>query len=174
MGITGKMWAHQHYDIQPDILSFGKKTQVCGILANKEKFDKVENNVFIESSRLNSTFGGNYVDFLRLKLIMEVYENENIVENARIQGEYLLQKIKKLQQEFPEIITNARGIGLWCSFDFPTAEIRTTFIKKCFESKLILLVCGDTSIRFRPHLNVSKSFIDECFEIIHANIIGII
>ncbi|WP_257094458.1 aminotransferase class III-fold pyridoxal phosphate-dependent enzyme [Sphingobacterium sp. E70] len=57
LGITGKMWAYQHYDIIPDVLAFGKKAQVCGILASKEKFDQVEHHVFKESSRINSTFG---------------------------------------------------------------------------------------------------------------------
>ncbi len=66
----------------PDVISFGKKTQVCGILANKEKLDQIPNNVFKESSRINSTFGGNYIDMLRFKLILEVIEQEKLVENA--------------------------------------------------------------------------------------------
>ena len=57
IGLTGKMWAHQHY-VEPDAISFGKKTQVCGFLAGR-KFDEVKENVFNISGRLNSTFGGN-------------------------------------------------------------------------------------------------------------------
>ena len=58
VGITGKMWAHQLFDSSaPDIISFGKKTQVCGIFASC-RIDEVENHVFKESSRLNSTWGG--------------------------------------------------------------------------------------------------------------------
>jgi L-lysine 6-transaminase len=69
---------------------FRKKAQVCGVLANKEKFDEVPNNVFRESSRINSTFGGNFIDMLRFQLVMEVIEKENLVENARVVGEFLL------------------------------------------------------------------------------------
>src|SRR5690606_41138147 len=83
IALTGKMWGFQNYDIIPDIISFGKKTQVCGILANKEKMDQVPNNVFHESSRINSTFGGNLIDMLRFKLILEVIEQENLLENVK-------------------------------------------------------------------------------------------
>lgn len=75
---------------------FREKTQVCGILANKEKFDEVPDNVFHESSRINSTFGGNFIDMLRFQLVMEVIEKENLVENARVMGDYLLEGLKAL------------------------------------------------------------------------------
>lgn len=165
MGITGEMWAWQHYGIVPDVMAFGKKAQVCGILANKEKLDKIDKNVFRESSRINSTFGGNFIDMMRFKLILEVIEKENLVENARVVGEYLLAEIQKLENDFPQI-TNARGKGLWCAFDLPSDEERTAFWKKAFENKLLLLMCGVQSIRFRPHLNVSKQEIDDSIAII--------
>lgn len=109
IGITGKMWAFQHFTAKPDIISFGKKTQVCGVLANKEKFDEIPQNVFRESSRINSTFGGNFIDMLRLQLVLEIIEQENLVENARIVGEHLLSKLQELSQKFPERISNPRG-----------------------------------------------------------------
>ena len=112
IGMTGKMWAFQHLDIIPDVITFGKKTQVCGILANKEKLDEVEHHVFIESSRINSTFGGNFIDMLRFQLVLEIIENENLVENSRIVGEFLLDGLKKLAQKYPDHISAARGKGL--------------------------------------------------------------
>src|SRR5690606_25822769 len=87
MGMTGNMWAWQHYGVVPDVMSFGKKAQVSGILANKEKLDQVDKNVFKESSRINSTFGGNFIDMMRFKLILEVIEKENLVENSRVMGD---------------------------------------------------------------------------------------
>jgi L-lysine 6-transaminase len=63
-------------------------------LANKEKFDEIPNNVFRESSRINSTFGGNFIDMLRFQLVMEVIEKENLVENARVVGDFLLEALK--------------------------------------------------------------------------------
>ena len=154
--MTGKMWAFQHLDIIPDVITFGKKTQVCGILANKEKLDEVEHHVFIESSRINSTFGGNFIDMLRFQLVLEVIEKENLVENARIVGDYLLEQLQKLQQQFPDKVSNARGRGLMCAIDLPNGSARDKVRELLYDDDLIILACGDQSIRFRPHLNVSK------------------
>src|SRR5699024_2249939 len=79
IGLTGKFWAHEHY-VKPDILAFGKKAQVCGILAS-ERVDEVENNCFHVSSRINSTWGGNLVDMVRSARILEVIEEEDLVDN---------------------------------------------------------------------------------------------
>lgn len=156
IGITGKMWAFEHFTAKPDIISFGKKTQVCGVLANKAKFDEVPNNVFRESSRINSTFGGNFIDMCRLKLILEVIENENLCENAKIVGDYLLNGLKNLEHQYPEKISAARGRGLMCAIDLPSGEERDRMREELYNEHVIILSCGDRSIRFRPHLNVKE------------------
>ncbi len=165
MAMTGKMWAFQHYGVTPDIISFGKKTQVCGILANKEKLDVIPDNVFKESSRINSTFGGNYIDMLRFKLILEVIEQEDLVENAAEMGTYLVEQLEQIAKETGKI-SKVRGKGLFVAFDFETDEELAQFLNKCFEQKLILLSCGETSVRFRPHLNVSKQELDLALDIV--------
>lgn len=165
IGMTGKMWGYQHYGIIPDVIAFGKKTQVCGILANKAKFDRVEKNVFQESSRINSTFGGNLVDMVRFKLILEVIEKENLVKNAEEIGKHILKKMNNLIQEFPKL-SNARGKGLLCAIDFQSKEERDAFISRTLENKLLILGCGERSIRFRPHLNVTTDDINRAFDII--------
>jgi len=164
LAMTGKMWAYQHYDIVPDVISFGKKSQVCGILANKAKFDRVENHVFKESSRINSTFGGNFIDMLRFKMILEIIEQENLVERASETGRYLLGKVQQLVDTYPHL-SNARGLGLLVSFDFDTVEQRDAFVKKTMEHKLIILGCGERSIRFRPHLTATVEDIDKAIDI---------
>lgn len=156
IGMTGKMWAYEHTGIIPDLISFGKKSQVCGILANKEKMDQVEHHVFKESSRINSTFGGNLIDMLRFQLILEIIESENLVENAAITGEFLLNGLQKLEQQFPEDISAARGKGLMCAFDLKDHETRDRLKNKLFQEGIIILPCGEKSLRFRPHLNVTK------------------
>ena len=156
VAITGKMWAFQHLDIIPDILVFGKKTQVCGIFANKEKLDQVEHHVFKESSRINSTFGGNFIDMLRFQLVLEIIEDENLVENSKINGEFLLNGLRKLEEKYPEHISNSRGKGLMCAFDLKNGESRDWLRNQLFEEGVIILGCGDNSLRFRPHLNVTK------------------
>ncbi|MDP9954673.1 L-lysine 6-transaminase [Epilithonimonas hungarica] len=156
IGMTGKMWAFQHLDIIPDVITFGKKTQVCGILANKEKLDEVEHHVFKESSRINSTFGGNFIDMLRFQLVLEIIENEDLVENSRVVGEFLLDGLKQLEQKFPDHISAARGKGLMCAFDLKNGESREWLRSKLYDEGIIILTCGDQSLRFRPHLNITK------------------
>ncbi|WP_144281623.1 L-lysine 6-transaminase [Chryseobacterium echinoideorum] len=170
IGITGKMWAFEHFSVRPDIISFGKKTQVCGVLANKEKFDEIPNNVFRESSRINSTFGGNFIDMLRFQLVMEVIEKENLVENAKVVGEYLLQGLQDLAQKYPEKLSNPRGKGLMCAVDLPTGSQRDQLRNLLYQDYLIILACGDQSIRFRPHLNVTKEEIQIALDKIENNI----
>jgi len=169
LGITGKIWAYQHYDIIPDVLAFGKKAQVCGILANKEKFDQVEHHVFKESSRINSTFGGDFIDMLRFKLILEVIEQENLLANAAEKGTYLKSKLQKVMKDRPQL-SNLRGEGLFVALDFDSADSRNEFIKRAYANKLIMLGCGEKSIRFRPHLNISKEDIDKTIMIIENSL----
>jgi L-lysine 6-transaminase len=166
IGLTGKMWAHQHF-VQPDIISFGKKTQVCGILAGK-RVDEVHDNVFQRPSRINSTWGGNLVDMLRFKRYLEIIQEDSLVENARIQGDYLLSEVKKLQEEFPTLVFEARGLGLMCAFDLAEAQMRDLLKEKCFGEGLILIGAGDRSIRFRPPLNITRDELTIGLNIIRA------
>ncbi|SEH37158.1 L-lysine 6-transaminase [Epilithonimonas hominis] len=168
IGMTGKMWAFQHLDIIPDVITFGKKTQVCGILANKEKLDEVEHHVFVESSRINSTFGGNFIDMLRFQLVLEIIENENLIENSRVVGEFLLNGLKQLAQKYPDHISAARGKGLMCAFDLKDGASRDWLRKALYDEGVIVLTCGDQSLRFRPHLNVTKEEIQTILDKINS------
>jgi L-lysine 6-transaminase len=170
IGLTGKMWAHQHF-VKPDLLAFGKKTQVCGMLCGT-RIDDVKENVFHKSSRLNSTFGGNLVDMVRFTKVLEIIEEENLVENARVVGEHLLKELRNLEQEFPDLISNGRGLGLMCAIDLPTPEKRDELRKGCYNHGLVLLGCGERTIRFRPALNIKKEQIDEGVGIIRRALKG--
>lgn len=158
IGLTGKMWGHQHY-VEPDMIAFGKKTQVCGFLCGK-RIDEVEQNVFAVPSRINSTWGGNIVDMVRSQRYLEIIEEENLVDNARVMGEYLLQRLEELANDFPHIVSNARGVGLFAAFDLPGKELRDKVKNACYDNGLIILPSGDKSIRFRPPLNIARSEID--------------
>lgn len=166
IAMTGKWWAHQHY-VKPDIISFGKKTQVCGILVT-DRVDEIPDNVFHTSSRINSTWGGNIVDMIRFKKYLEIIKEENLVENAATVGAYLLNKLSDMQQKYPAILSNARGKGLFAAIDLPNTEIRGNAIKKIFEKNVILLGCGNRSIRFRPALNITTAQLDEGLEAIES------
>lgn len=166
VGITGTMWAYQQLGTTPDILCFGKKMQVCGIIAG-DKLDEVENHVFKESSRINSTWGGNIVDMVRATKYLEIIKEDNLLENAKIQGEYLKEKLSEIQSEHIGTVRNVRGMGLFVAFDLPK-EIISDFLKLTFEKGLIILSCGENSIRFRPALNITSTQIDEGIEIIKS------
>lgn len=169
LAMTGKMWAYQHYGIVPDVIAFGKKSQVCGILANRKKLDQVEHHVFKESSRINSTFGGNFIDMLRFKLILEVIEQEKLVDKAEKTGKYLLDQVKALVHAKPQL-SNARGLGLMVSFDFENSEQRDLFVDRAFKDKLLILGCGEKSIRFRPHLTATIADIDKALSIVKQSL----
>ena len=169
IGLTGKMWAHEHFSVKPDIISFGKKTQVCGMLAG-DKIYNLEDNVFKESSRINSTFGGNLIDMYRFKLILEIIDNESLLDNTIKMGDYLLDCITSLSDEFPGYVTNPRGKGLFCAFDMPSGIERDKLISILLDKNIMILGSGLKSIRFRPHLNVLKEDLDICINAIHKSI----
>jgi len=159
MGMTGEMWAWQRLGVEPDILSFGKKSQVCGVMAGP-RIDEVKDNVFELSSRINSTWGGNLIDMVRCQRYLEIIEDENLLKNAREMGDYLLDGLKKISEGHPEV-TNARGLGLICAFDMPDTETRNKLITKVYNKGMIIISCGNRTVRFRPSLNVDKGSIDK-------------
>ncbi len=164
IGMTGKMWAHQHF-VEPDMIAFGKKMQVCGFLCGK-RIEEVKENVFAVSSRLNSTWGGNLTDMVRAQRYLEVIAQEKLVENARQVGEHLVAELQNLAAEFPGVVSNPRGRGLYAAFDLPDDGVRKQFRGKCMEKGLIILPSGERSIRFRPPLNVTEREIDLGLKII--------
>lgn len=165
VGLTGKFWCHEHFgeNARPDILAFGKKMQICGILAGK-KVDEIETNVFNVPSRINSTWGGNLVDMVRATKIMEIIEEDQLLEKAAITGAYLQEQLHVMAQKYPQI-SNIRGKGLMTAFDFPDKTTRDTFINKGLENQAMFLGCGSQTIRFRPALIMEKSHIDTGMEI---------
>ncbi len=169
VGITGKFWAYEHTGIVPDIIVFGKKMQVCGIIASK-RIDEVENNVFNTPSRINSTWGGNLVDCVRSTRILEVIHEEGLLENAATQGKRLRHGLEAMEGEFPALISNARGLGLLCAFDLPDADVRSKLISWCMDHGMMVLPCGEVSVRFRPPLIVSAEEIDRGLDLLRQSL----
>ena len=169
LGITGKMWAAEHYSVEPDIIVFGKKTHVCGIIAGK-RIDEVKNNVFVESSRINSTFGGNLVDMVRCTRILEIIEEENLIENTARGGEKMLDGLDAIAAESKDLVNNVRGKGLMIAFDLPDQEIRNTMLDTIFDNGLLAIKSGDRSIRFRGMLDTPEEAIDKALEIVAQSV----
>ena len=169
MGITGKWWAHEWFDVQPDIMSFGKKMKVCGIMAGP-KVDEVEDNVFHVSSRINSTFGGNIVDMVKATRILQVIHEDHLLENAERVGNYIIKNLHELQEKYPDKMSNVRGRGLMDAFDLPTTEIRDKFWDRVYKNGLLCIKTGEKGIRFRPPLIAEEDHVNIAMEIIDRTI----
>ena len=154
-GLTGTAWAFQQLGVQPDVVAFGKKTQVCGVMAGG-RVDEVPDNVFAVSSRINSTWGGNLTDMVRSRRILEVVEAEGLIARAQRLEPVLLGLLRDLAARHPAV-TDVRGRGLMCAFTLPDAGVRDGVIASLREDeKVFLLGCGTRSVRFRPALTVSE------------------
>jgi L-lysine 6-transaminase len=173
VGLSGKFWCHEHYGekARPDIIAFGKKMQVCGILVGK-KVDEVEDNVFRIPSRINSTWGGSLVDMVRSSKIMEIIEEDNLCENAAVVGEYLQSELIRIAEK-NSLISNVRGRGLLTAFDFPDKVKRDCFINEGMKRNVMFLGCGNHTIRFRPALIMDQAHIDEGLSVLDK-ILGIL
>jgi len=158
-GITGTAWAYQQLGVTPDVLAFGKKTQVCGVMAGG-RVDEVLDNVFHTSSRINSTWGGNLTDMVRARRILEVIEADDLIADAATAGRHLLDRLRELADEFPGRVLDPRGRGLMCAFSLPAAAERDELIRRLWDRQVIMLASGADSVRFRPALTVTTAEID--------------
>jgi len=169
MGRTGKMFASEHFGLEPDILCIAKGIAsgmpLGAIIAKAE----VMNWPYGSHA---STFGGNPVSCAAALKTIELIENR-LVENAAIQGAYLLERLKMLQQKF-DFIGDVRGMGLMVGMEIVTDResikanpaIRNKILELAFYEGLIILGCGPNSVRFAPALIVEKEHIDCCLDIL--------
>lgn len=162
VGLTGKFWSFEHFGdkARPDILAFGKKMQVCGILAG-ERLDEIDTNVFRVSSRINSTWGGSLSDMVRSTKVLQIIEEDRLLEQASRVGKYLLGRLNEMAENEEYQISNVRGRGLMVAFDLPDAFLRDRFIELGMENNVMFLGCGEKSIRFRPALIITEKDIDK-------------
>jgi len=158
-GITGTAWAYQQLGFTPDVVAFGKKTQVCGVMAGR-RVDEIGDNVFAVSSRINSTWGGNLVDMVRSRRILEVIEADGLFDNAAEMGAYLRAGLGDLARQLPGVVGDVRGRGLMCAFSLPTSARRDAVLSALWERGVIMLGSGPESVRFRPALTVTRVEID--------------
>ncbi|MBA8826847.1 L-lysine 6-transaminase [Saccharopolyspora lacisalsi] len=155
-GLTGSAWAYQTLGLSPDLVAFGKRVQVCGVMGGRRVLD-VPDNAFREGSRISSTWGGALTDMVRATRILEVVEDEHLLDSSRRMGELLLSELRVLSSEFPSLVEAPRGRGLMCAIDFTDPALRDRAIAVAREHHNVLfLPSGPRSLRWRPSLSVRK------------------
>jgi L-lysine 6-transaminase len=156
---SGKPWYWQHHDVRPDVVAFGKKTQVCGLYAG-ERVDEVPDNVFRLPSRINSTWGGSLTDMVRARRIIEIIVAEDLAANVQAQGQRLVDGLRALARAEGGI-SNVRGVGSLCAFTLDDPAARDAMLKRLSEAQLLALKCGPRAIRFRLPLTIGAGEVDE-------------
>ncbi|SDP40339.1 L-lysine 6-transaminase [Streptomyces sp. cf386] len=163
-GITGTPWAYQQLGLQPDLVAFGKKTQVCGVMGGG-RIDQVPGNVFAVSSRISSTWGGSLADMVRATRILETVERTQLLDAVVGRGKYLRDGLEALATEHPDLLSNARGRGLMCAVTLPDTRLRDDVLHRMYrDHHVIALPCGERSLRFRPPLTITESEIDQALD----------
>jgi L-lysine 6-transaminase len=125
------------------------------------RVDLVADNVFTVSSRINSTWGGNLTDMVRSRRILEVIEADGLIDRAAKLGDRLLDGLRDLAARHPALVSHPRGRGLMCAITLPERRVRDEIIARLrTQEHVIMLGCGDASLRFRPALTVSQQELD--------------
>ncbi len=159
---SGKPWMWQHHGVRPDVVAFGKKTQVCGIYAGP-RVDEVQDNVFHLPSRINSTWGGSLVDMVRSQRFIEIIVEEKLVESVAQQGDRFIAGLRNLAKDRGGF-TNVRGLGSLVAFTLTSPDARNAMLKDLREKRFLALASGEKAIRFRMPLNVSAREVDLALE----------
>jgi len=159
---SGRAWMWQHHGVRPDIVAFGKKTQVCGIYASP-RVDEVADNVFVLASRINSTWGGNLADMVRCRKFIQIIKDERLAENVTRQGARFVDGLRAIARDRGGI-SNVRGVGSLAAFTLESPEARKRMLDALRAKRLLALASGERAVRFRMPLVVSPAEIDAALE----------
>lgn len=143
-GVTGKMWYSDRIGLKPDVLVFGKKSQVCGIVVS-EKYNECLTSPY---RKLEVTFDGELIDIVRATYILKAYEKFDLINRAK-------QNSEKFAALLRDQTLNYRSIGHLIAFDFENRAQRDSFAKKCYAKNLLVNPTGEASVRLRPNLAIS-------------------
>ena len=164
MGRTGYMYAWQRYGIKPDIMTSAKALG-CGVPVGAFMMTEKVSHNSLTSGEHGSTYGGNPLACVAVSKVIDLFEEENILDNVKEVGEYLAGKLDELVLKY-DFVKEHRGLGLLQGLvcDKPVAGI----INKALDKGLLLINAGTHVIRFIPALTVSKENVDEMITILDA------
>jgi 4-aminobutyrate aminotransferase len=165
MGRTGKMFAIDHFDVVPDIITVAK-----GIASGMPlgAFIAKADLMTWDKGAHGTTFGGNPVACAAALETIALLE-EGLMKNASEVGGYLIERLEELQSEHPALV-DVRGLGLMIGLEFQTSEQTQAVVKACFQNGLIVLACGDKAVRLAPPLVVGEDEADMALEILETAI----
>jgi len=161
MGRTGKWFAYQHFDVEPDIITMAKA--LGGGVAIGAMMAKPELAAVLTPGKHASTFGGNCIACAAGIAVIEAIEEDNLLQNAAQLGQYTKDKLLQLKQKH-SVIDSVRGIGMMIGVQLtgPGAAI----VDKCLEQGLRINCTHDTVLRFMPPMIARKGQIDRAIEIL--------
>jgi predicted acetylornithine/succinylornithine family transaminase len=162
MGRTGKLFAYEHFGVEPDIMTLAKAL-AGGLPAGAMLAGKKIAESFSPGTHA-STFGGNPAVMAAGAAVMRELISTDVLDNCAEMGRYFCTKLNNLKDEYPGIIKEIRGKGLiiGVELNIDGKEI----VKSCLNRGLIINCTRDTILRFLPPINVKKEDIDECFDIL--------
>jgi 4-aminobutyrate aminotransferase len=166
---TGKMWACQHFGVEPDILAISKAF-AHGLPAGAAVARAEVMNW--EEGAHEGTLNGGPVVLEAAKAVLRVIEREKLVEKARLQGQYLMDQLLRLQERYP-LIGEVRGLGLMVGVELvadskktPARDKRDRLLQEAFKKGLLLLGAGECSIRLAPPLVITQAQLDQGLSIL--------
>ena len=151
-GVTGQMWYSDKVGLSPDILIFGKKSQICGIMVN-EKYSEAINSQY---RKLQVTFDGDLLDVIRAQYILKAIQEHDLMDAVKANSIIF-------KEELSPLFSNYRSSGHLIAFDFDNQEKRDDFVRKAYANKLLVNPTNDKSIRLRPSMAISENEMDVFF-----------
>lgn len=155
---SGRAWMWQAKGVRPDVVAFGKKSQVCGVYANS-RVDEIADNVFHRPSRINSTWGGSLADMVRARQLIDIILGEKLHEQIAARGERLIRGLRQVGRERGGF-TNVRGMGSLVAFTLESPAARDAMFASMRDQRLLALKAGPQSIRFRLPFVITEAEVD--------------
>lgn len=158
IGRSGKWWAYQHYDFRPSIIACAKALQVGAVVARKEYFPS-------EPGAISTTWGGGQVLDMALGIeTIQIIKDEKLLPHVTKMGKYLVQRLHEID------VFQPRGLGLLCAFDLETKALRNNVVLEAVKHGLVVLGCGERSVRVIPPYIVTEKEIDTAIEILDTSV----
>jgi 4-aminobutyrate aminotransferase len=160
MGRTGKWWAHEHYGVRPDLMASAKSFSVGATFTSKKYEAK-------ECGAISSTWGGGHrIDMVVSTKVIEIIKRDKLMQNATKMGKHLMDGLLDLQKKHQKVVVDVRGLGLMIGFELRSKKQVDKVVASAFKKGLILMPCGEKSIRIAPPMIITEDLANTGLDII--------